>query len=842
MKKVSSKFLSLILALALLISAFPVVSFAGEGDPVASLVNYTSTRSNGTAQNGALFVWQRPTDGSNYRVTFLKFDFSSFTDEQIRKIDDVSLSLFATSDYTYPGLQVAVLPSTMESWDNSMAHAAAKSAGMLGSDIPVISQDSTNKGTSVAEYKTVSGLGDAVVEHLMSDTDDKIVCFRVQGIDDVVAYFHNALEANPPKVDVTFSAVGRLPKATIVDGSSTRGHNGTDTNTGSSPYMGTTVYTQTESSNNNRTAFYKFDFSGFSTSDLYRIKDMTLNLYYNGVSAYTGVKVSVLPANMESWTSEKAEPNGMKHSYAYTNGMLSSDIPTLGTNTDDLGSLTVGWKPVSGLGEAIVSHLLADTDDKIVAIRVDAYQGAVPCLYTGISDDASIRPYISATPVESEEEYIETIASTFSFANLSNEPVYGVTSNLNFNLSPITSDTTLSITSSDESVISAEGVVNPGLEAKQATVTATIASVSDPSISVSKSYKVTVISNDGADTVYYWDFDNNGLSGNYNTAAFMGGHTLQATLENDPLNASNKVAAAENVTMSPDDYLTWVSFPSTAKYIAVRADMYLENEGGRASIVARDNPGNRIAIAQPDHDIVGQWQSLLTVLDIANPAESARYRMEEGNWTFYDDISLSDYASFRDSLGTIGRLTLMGTQEGKVYMDNVSLKAYDDFYAEVNAATEENVIDVIEAFENMGIITLSDDYATADKAALAAAVKANAAYTSDSEVTFLINKFVSNDDIIIIDESISEGSLTRVKFILSDNVTATSGKLVIASYNSNDALVGISIANVDSLESDGYNVVTGLNLNVNGATKRKYMLWSDVSASITPLAKATEIN
>jgi len=269
--------------------------------------------------------------------------------------------------------------------------------------------------------------------------------------------------------------------------------------------------------------------------------------------------------------------------------------------------------------------------------------------------------------------------------------------------------------------------------------------------------------------------------------------------------------------------------------------MYLEKTG-LASIVARDDPGQRIVIAQPNPSVTEQWQSLLTVLDIANPAASTRYRMNDGVWTAYENVSLSGYADFHEDLETIERFTIFGTHDDKVYVDNFSVKTYDDFYAEVNAATEANVSDVIEAFANMGIITLSDDYATADKAALAAAVKANAAYTSDSEVTFLINKFVSDDDIIIMDESISEGKLTRVKFILSDNVTATSGKLVIASYNSNDALVGISIANVDSLESDGYNVVTGLNLNVNGATKRKYMLWSDVSASITPLAKATEIN
>jgi len=837
MKKVSSKFLSLILALSLLISVFPVVSFAGEGDPVAVVTDSNSVRSNGQLVGQTVYVFNKQGDGSNNRVAFYKVDFSAFTDEQIRKIDDVTLNVFATADLPYTGLSVAVLSSDMEDWNGAeLVYSQAYNLGMLSTSIPNISEDQTNMLQNIAEYKTLSGLGDAVVEHLMSDTDDKIVCFRLMGIDtSSPTLLTNHLNAStPPTVSVTFSDVGRLPKAPVVDGSSTRGTAYYD-----NQIMGTTIYTQANSSSNTRYAFYKFDFSDYSVADLYKVKDMTLNLYYNGTSPYTGVKVAVLPSDMEDWTSAKEQTNTLTSIYAHSKGMVG--VPAIAENTDGLDTSTLGWKPVSGLGEAIVNHLLTDTDDKIVSVRVEAYQGTVPCEYTGIAHNASIHPYISATPVESEEEYIETVASTFSFANLSNEPVYGVTSNLNFNLSPITSDTTISITSSDESVISAEGVVNPGLEAKHATVTATIASVSDPSISVSKSYKVTVIPNDGADNRYYWDFDNNGLSGNYNTAAFMGGHVLQATLENDPLNASNKVAAVENVTMSPDDYLTWVSFPSTAKYIAVRADMYLEKTG-LASIVARDDPGQRIVIAQPNPSVTEQWQSLLTVLDIANPAASTRYRMNDGVWTAYENVSLSGYADFHEDLETIERFTIFGTHDDKVYVDNFSVKTYDDFYAEVNAATEANVIDVIEAFANMGIITLSDDYATADKAALAAAVKANAAYTSDSEVTFLINKFVSDDDIIIMDESISEGKLTRVKFILSDNVTATSGKLVIASYNSNDALVGISIANVDSLESDGYNVVTGLNLNVNGATKRKYMLWSDVSASITPLAKATEIN
>ena len=208
-------------------------------------------------------------------------------------------------------------------------------------------------------------------------------------------------------------------------------------------------------------------------------------------------------------------------------------------------------------------------------------------------------------------------------------------------------------------------------------------------------------------------------------------------------------------------------------------------------------------------------------------------------YNFESFDGLKSYASFCDALGTIERLTIFGNQTGKAYLDNVSLKAYDDFYKEVNAATEANVIDVIDSFINMGIISLSKDYATADKAALAANVKANV-YASDEEVTLAIDKFVSSDAIIINDETITANTLTAVKFALKAPVA--NAQLIVASYGANDRLLGVNILDLASASQDAYTTVSGLNLTLDGAVKRKYMIWADVDSTYVPSITATELN
>ena len=213
--------------------------------------------------------------------------------------------------------------------------------------------------------------------------------------------------------------------------------------------------------------------------------------------------------------------------------------------------------------------------------------------------------------------------------------------------------------------------------------------------------------------------------------------------------------------------------------------------------------------------------------------------MNGGVWTAYENVSLNSYVDFHEDLETIGRFTIFGTHDDKVYVDNFSVKAYDDFYAEVNAATEANVIDVIDSFINMGIISLSKDYATADKAALAANVKANV-YASDEEVTLAIDKFVSSDAIIVNNETITANTLTAVKFALKAPVANT--KLIVASYGANDRLLGVNIVDLASASQDAYTTVSGLNLTLDGAVKRKYMIWADVDSTYVPSITATELN
>ena len=397
MKKLLKNSLSCILALTLIASALPMFAFASESEaePITFYAtDSVSVRGNNDPQGSTLYVYN--TSGNNHRVAFLKFDLTDITYEQIRTIGSASLSIFARKNAgAYSGLKASILPAECENWDNTLVYNNATS--MLSSSIPVVSTDETNKGTEIEEYKTITGLGDAIAEHLMTDKSNKIVCIRLEAISSAnPTLFRNHSDANYPLyLSLTFDGTYRLPKATIYDGSSTIG-----TSWSNQEIMGKTIYTQANSANNTRYAFYKFDFSKFSISDLCRVNDMTLNLYYYGTNPYTGVKVAVLPGEMEDWTSEEEKSNTLSSVYAYSNGMIAVPTIEIAVNSDGLNTETKGWKPVPGLGDAIVQHLLSDTDDKIVAIRVDAYSGNVPCMYTGLSHDASIQPYISATPTE----------------------------------------------------------------------------------------------------------------------------------------------------------------------------------------------------------------------------------------------------------------------------------------------------------------------------------------------------------------------------------------------------------------------------------------------------------
>ena len=399
MKKLLKKSLSCILALTLIISALPMFAVASESETEPTNFNAVyalsvRSKSDEKVTTTLLYTYKTADDRTNHRVSFLKFDFTGLSNEQIHKIGTASLNIYKSSQKDcYAGLKVSVLPENLENWDNLEYYVDA--SDMLSTSIDVVSTDEPDEGELAVGYKTVDNLGDAIAEHLISDSDDKIVCFRLEGVAEDLTTYSNHTSDNPPYISLTFDGTYRLPKATIYDGSSTRG-----TPYSNQEIMGKTIFTQANSSNNTRYAFYKFDFSQFSISDLCRVNDMTLNLYYYGTNPYTGVKVAVLPGEMEDWTSEKEKPNTLSSTYAHSKGMFAVPTIEIAVNSDGLNTDTKGWKPVSGLGDAIVQHLLSDTDDKIVAIRVDAYSGAAPCMYTGLSHDASIQPYISATPIE----------------------------------------------------------------------------------------------------------------------------------------------------------------------------------------------------------------------------------------------------------------------------------------------------------------------------------------------------------------------------------------------------------------------------------------------------------
>lgn len=621
-----------------------------------------------------------------------------------------------------------------------------------------------------------------------------------------------------------------FPTVNFIDATSVRGKGEAQ---GQSVILGGTSY-YGGMNDNYRVGFYKFDFSNFSETDLLHIKDMNFYAYYTGAgsNAYQGINLSILPPNLEDFD------NTIVYATANERGMLSSDIKVIATNPDGVGETNVGYKKLEGVGSEILSHLSSDTDDKVVWLRLSSTNNNGVFYLSSITDTKYPHPYFEIIPVESETEYVQNLANTVTFEQISEEPIYAVTKNLNLSAITLTDDVTLTWASSDTNVISNDGTVTPSVEAKAVTLKATIASKSDSAVSVSKTFRVTVEPNDGADTKYYWDFDNDkGLKPHYSSADadFMSGLTNKATVASDPIDSANSVANV-SVTNNLNDSLTGVTVPADSKYLAFRADAYVDEVKGKLAFAIRDSNDKITTLAQVDNNVINQWQKLLTVIDLTTPSNSNRYRLVNGDWVSYAQDFQAIYEDFTSA--NIVRITFSGYNAvSSVLVDNFSIKAYDDFYAEVNAATTGNVIAVVEAFDNMGIIELPAAYASADKVALAAAIKANTSYASDDEVMLSIEKALSDGSIIIGKETVSANVLTEVKFATKEAVANPKIYFIAASYNAANELVAISTAEVSSV-STGWNTAS-LNLSLADSAKIKYMLWSDVDTTIKPIVAST---
>ena len=175
---------------------------------------------------------------------------------------------------------------------------------------------------------------------------------------------------------------------------------------------------------------------------------------------------------------------------------------------------------------------------------------------------------------------------------------------------------------------------------------------------------------------------------------------------------------------------------------------------------------------------------------------------------------------------------------GNLYVSSLEVKGYEDFYTEINNATESNVLKVVDAFKDMHVITLPAAYASMDdnaKIELAAALKSKT-WTSDDEVITFISCELSDNELVAISDVTEDNTLKSAEFAINkDGITAPGAIAVFASYGADNTLIGVSTKAVTS-DFAKYSVVSvsDINLDVTGAAKIKYMLISDLE-SLMPI-------
>ena len=352
---------------------------------------------------------------------------------------------------------------------------------------------------------------------------------------------------------------------------------------------------------------------------------------------------------------------------------------------------------------------------------------------------------------------------------------------------------------------------------------------------------------DGSTLYYKWNFNESKSLNDYvNGTEFMMGNKSNngegtVTLVADTVNPGKTVAKIDfskpgekltNTTALKNDLLN-------IKYVVY--DITARKDGDKQVIFQTRNTAesrnNLLTIFTNDTS----WGTYKSVYSIDGKSIK-QYRLNNSVWEQHNVPSTVSLFYGNDI--RLNHIDDEDNKYGNLYVSSLEVKGYEDFYTEINNATESNVLKVVDAFKDMHVITLPTAYASMDdnaKTELAAALKSKT-WTSDDEVITFISCELSDNELVAISDVTEDNTLKSAEFAINkDGITASGAIAVFASYSNDNTLIGVSAKEVTS-DFAKYSVVSvsDINLDVTGAAKIKYMLISDLESLMPITASLTK--
>ena len=346
---------------------------------------------------------------------------------------------------------------------------------------------------------------------------------------------------------------------------------------------------------------------------------------------------------------------------------------------------------------------------------------------------------------------------------------------------------------------------------------------------------------DGSTLYYKWNFNESKSLNDYvNGTEFMMGNKSNngegtVTLVADTVNPGKTVAKIDfskpgekltNTTALKNDLLN-------IKYVVY--DITARKDGDKQVIFQTRNTAesrnNLLTIFTNDTS----WGTYKSVYSIDGKSIK-QYRLNNSVWEQHNVPSTVSLFYGNDI--RLNHIDDEDNKYGNLYVSSLEVKGYEDFYTEINNATESNVLKVVDAFKDMHVITLPTAYASMDdnaKTELAAALKSKT-WTSDDEVITFISCELSDNELVALSDVTEDNTLKSAEFAINkDGITASGAIAVFASYGDDNTLIGVSTKAVTS-DFAKYSVVSvsDINLDVTDAAKIKYMLINNLE-SLTPI-------
>ena len=352
---------------------------------------------------------------------------------------------------------------------------------------------------------------------------------------------------------------------------------------------------------------------------------------------------------------------------------------------------------------------------------------------------------------------------------------------------------------------------------------------------------------DGSTLYYKWNFNESKSLNDYvNGTEFM--------MDNKSNNGEGTVTLVED-TVNPEKTVAKIDFSKPGEKLTNTSA--LKNDLSNIKYVVYDITARKDGNKQVKFQTRNTYESRNDLLTIFTDDTSwgtyksvyskddnyiKQYRLHNSVWEQHDVPSTVTLFYGNDI--RLNHFDDENNKYGNLYVSSLEVKGYEDFYTEINNATESNVLKVVDAFKDMHVITLPAAYASMDdnaKTELAAALKSKT-WTSDDEVITFISCELSDNELVAISDVTEDNTLKSARFAINKaGITASGAIAVFASYGADNTLIGVSTKAVTS-DFAKYSVVSvsDINLDVTGAAKIKYMLISDLESLMPITASLTK--